>query len=435
MRLRSQQLKPPRLPPELIDDIIDHLHDFPSDLKNCALVCRAWLPSSHRHLFYCVAILQSQTQSTADRAQELHEIIQNSPITAHYVRQFHFTPSTFSKGQRGWHSEWSVLDKVLPQLLKAFTKLQLLSIERINWGELTPGLRKSFRAVLALLSLIDFRAVDLRLNKLEYFIGLINPHLKRLTASVSQWSLFNYPVVLAQALDKEDKESKMLVDQPCRLEFLSINCTPDLVDLLLQSKSFVDISNIHTLKASISKTMTDAVRLMRSIGPSLEHLTILEPHELSAAFFFFLFVALTYPDYVLIQLGWIHPDTLDVGHHPNIKTLSLHYPYHHEPPPYLKALLSHLAPLDIRRINLKFAFTTDTDGADWKMVDHVLSSGNFAKLESVEIRINQRRIRREVLTWFSSLHARGLLKVVVDLDYSTIYVPLSRSYLRQNPSL
>ena len=42
---------PPALPQELIDNIIDHLHDDPLTLKSCSLVCKSWMPSATYHLF------------------------------------------------------------------------------------------------------------------------------------------------------------------------------------------------------------------------------------------------------------------------------------------------------------------------------------------------------------------------------------------------
>ena len=41
----------PKLPPELCDSVVDHLHDDKPTLKVCTLVCKAWLPSSTIHLF------------------------------------------------------------------------------------------------------------------------------------------------------------------------------------------------------------------------------------------------------------------------------------------------------------------------------------------------------------------------------------------------
>jgi hypothetical protein len=42
--------RPARLPPELIDWVIDSLHDDRATLKTCALVCRSWVPTSRHHL-------------------------------------------------------------------------------------------------------------------------------------------------------------------------------------------------------------------------------------------------------------------------------------------------------------------------------------------------------------------------------------------------
>ncbi|THU77232.1 hypothetical protein K435DRAFT_702847, partial [Dendrothele bispora CBS 962.96] len=41
----------PRVPPEMIDALIDSARDSPSILKACSLVARSWLPRSRMHLF------------------------------------------------------------------------------------------------------------------------------------------------------------------------------------------------------------------------------------------------------------------------------------------------------------------------------------------------------------------------------------------------
>ena len=41
----------PRLPPEILDSIIDILHDEPETLKNCILVSKSWVPRSRQYLF------------------------------------------------------------------------------------------------------------------------------------------------------------------------------------------------------------------------------------------------------------------------------------------------------------------------------------------------------------------------------------------------
>ena len=39
------------LPPEILDSVIDLLHDEPETLKQCFLVSKSWVPRTRRHLF------------------------------------------------------------------------------------------------------------------------------------------------------------------------------------------------------------------------------------------------------------------------------------------------------------------------------------------------------------------------------------------------
>ena len=39
------------LPPELLDHIVDHLHDDPTALKACSVVARSWVPRARSYLF------------------------------------------------------------------------------------------------------------------------------------------------------------------------------------------------------------------------------------------------------------------------------------------------------------------------------------------------------------------------------------------------
>jgi hypothetical protein len=53
LRIRTRR---PRLPPELIDAIINLLCDDGGTLRTCALVCRSWIPASRHHLFSQIRI-------------------------------------------------------------------------------------------------------------------------------------------------------------------------------------------------------------------------------------------------------------------------------------------------------------------------------------------------------------------------------------------
>ena len=49
--LTRTTMSDPRLPPEITDYIVDHLHDQPETLKECCLVSKSWIPRVRTHLF------------------------------------------------------------------------------------------------------------------------------------------------------------------------------------------------------------------------------------------------------------------------------------------------------------------------------------------------------------------------------------------------
>jgi hypothetical protein len=94
----------PRLPPELVDIIIDLLHTDQKTLATCALVCKSWVPASRHHLFleitlspvyieaYCIlsspvctiaAAVQYLVVETIDVFDDLHEITSRLSNTTH----------------------------------------------------------------------------------------------------------------------------------------------------------------------------------------------------------------------------------------------------------------------------------------------------------------------------------------------------------------
>jgi hypothetical protein len=50
-RFAETTMLDPRLPPEMLDYVIDHLHDTRDALRNCCLVSKSWIPRTRKHLF------------------------------------------------------------------------------------------------------------------------------------------------------------------------------------------------------------------------------------------------------------------------------------------------------------------------------------------------------------------------------------------------
>ncbi|EMD35552.1 hypothetical protein CERSUDRAFT_96665 [Gelatoporia subvermispora B] len=72
----------PILAPELMDMIIDFLHDDPVALKNCSLTCTSWVPTCRLHLFDTIQLQEKRLKS-------FHTILQFSPHIGPYVKFLH----------------------------------------------------------------------------------------------------------------------------------------------------------------------------------------------------------------------------------------------------------------------------------------------------------------------------------------------------------
>jgi hypothetical protein len=82
----------PRLPNEIQDHILDFLHNSKPTLKACALVCRAWVPTSRYHLF-------SKIQMPEREANAFAELFESPNCTIRHVK----TCSSSSAAMKGMY--------------------------------------------------------------------------------------------------------------------------------------------------------------------------------------------------------------------------------------------------------------------------------------------------------------------------------------------
>jgi len=66
----------PRLPVEMLDHVVDHLHDTKRALRNCCLVSRSWIPRTRKHLFVEVKL---QTKKHLESWKEMFPDPSTSP--------------------------------------------------------------------------------------------------------------------------------------------------------------------------------------------------------------------------------------------------------------------------------------------------------------------------------------------------------------------
>ncbi|KAI0792083.1 hypothetical protein C8Q75DRAFT_619127 [Abortiporus biennis] len=106
----------PRLPSELTDMVIDHLHDDKQALARCSLVAKSWLNASHFHLFHSIEVrdtsrgcgfigllsfLESScSMSVRNYLKELHLMAHRTPLeelSQPPYRRRHLYPSILAK--------------------------------------------------------------------------------------------------------------------------------------------------------------------------------------------------------------------------------------------------------------------------------------------------------------------------------------------------
>jgi hypothetical protein len=73
-------MTPPHLAQDVIDAILEHLHDHVSALRRCSTVARSWTFSSQSHLF------SSITLKSRKNAEKLGRAFHGSPWLADHVR-------------------------------------------------------------------------------------------------------------------------------------------------------------------------------------------------------------------------------------------------------------------------------------------------------------------------------------------------------------
>jgi hypothetical protein len=74
-----------RIPPEIFDMFIDHLHDDKHTLMVCSLVCNSWLRASHYHLFRSLVV------SPRNAHVPLFQHLLSAPFSAFPKHVVHFT--------------------------------------------------------------------------------------------------------------------------------------------------------------------------------------------------------------------------------------------------------------------------------------------------------------------------------------------------------
>ncbi|KAF8529958.1 hypothetical protein JB92DRAFT_2858942 [Gautieria morchelliformis] len=246
------------LPQELIDAVTDNLRYAPDRkaLLACSLVCRSWRLSSQRLLFRFVSLGRHR-----DHSKRLGQTLLSYPHLANYCRVL------------SWHGFWDreyriethqAMDQPLfAAVLRKLSKLQNITLYRLDWSLMTVDLHQSIRWVLMLPS-IRFLTLDIICDE----SGPVD--------------FFDDPLALEDERENDDESRPDLERRHlCRLNLglgFAGNCDA-YVDLFLGPRSRFEVSHIRSLGVDHLREDDEQAlnRLLRTIGSSLKDLAFRVP--------------------------------------------------------------------------------------------------------------------------------------------------------------
>ncbi|KAF8970471.1 hypothetical protein BDZ97DRAFT_95945 [Flammula alnicola] len=134
------------IPIEVVEVIIDHLHNDKKSLNVCTLVARRWLPTSRYHLISSVRVDQKNYRGLLELLSAPYARLAVSVLELKLVR--------FNEDDNAW------LNYALPTFAKHFSSITSLSLAGIKWRQLNPRsvdcIKTAFRKTTKLLLLDCF---------------------------------------------------------------------------------------------------------------------------------------------------------------------------------------------------------------------------------------------------------------------------------------
>ncbi|KAK7694031.1 hypothetical protein QCA50_003607 [Cerrena zonata] len=257
----------PILPPELIDETIDHLWDDHKALEACSLTSRSWVPSSRLHLFRTVRV------RSAEDCIKLSALLQSSPIIAHCIRKLTIDAEYKGVDEDGTPSEDDSWVNEATGLLSKLRRVHTLALSRVKWTSLSYSTRNAFTSVFStvktlLLFEVQFHASGDVLRFLSRF-----PVLSELYFHGVSWDRETPP--------PEPEDYHLGEHMDLTYLFLDPKSSPTLVtEWLLRHPSEKKLRTIQLCWREIENTETLGA-LLQSSGSDLECLRVEFPSGLS----------------------------------------------------------------------------------------------------------------------------------------------------------
>lgn len=237
-----------RLPQEIIDVVIDHLHDDSVSLRNCSVVCKAFYGPSITHIFR-TATLRSHTMDEDTGPYLCHafeRLIERSPHIAFHVREIQILQGSMLRSRDRRYKAWAILDGTgtLPRIFRQLPRLTSLTLRSfgtgVSWTNMHSSLQISLCNTLAAPSLhtLELRGIhDVPATVFRWFQGLKNLTL--------------ISCMFDASLEMVATTSLSSMPSPPQLETLTLSLsrrvTASFVDWLLDADAAMDITTLRRI--------------------------------------------------------------------------------------------------------------------------------------------------------------------------------------------
>jgi hypothetical protein len=236
----------PRLPPELTDRAIDHLHSDKPALLACSLVCKTWLHASRYHLFHIEIPL-------TDRNIRSFVELLDSPTSTFFGQALHVHISPCEDSHKPLSAS-AIFGTISRYLLKL--KIKSLRLTDVEWDIKDKELEEMF----------EYFATTTTLDLRDVTFSIPNQYIKFITSFLSLEKLCLYGI--STPADDASHITPFTLSPLLRAVDL---CSQDLkppFTWFLSAAQFPPVESLHIF--SIKSEHLDAIQaVLQSLGSSL----------------------------------------------------------------------------------------------------------------------------------------------------------------------
>ncbi|KAH6906540.1 hypothetical protein BKA70DRAFT_1287952 [Coprinopsis sp. MPI-PUGE-AT-0042] len=273
-----------RLPQELVDHVVDHLHDDTATLRSCSRVSKAWLPTSRYHLFSRVT-LQAWNGNGVDtfpseRCKQLLALIERAPEIANHIRELDICEgSPLHLANPDTHpTTWVTSEPALISIFKKLRNLRRLEISSATtfyWKTMPAAFQNALCSLLATSSSLTYLKLHAWCFPNFTSLAILLSHCKSLTGFSLSSTTVGDDDLIEQRLGCVIEEGDGCdVIHSAKLDLLTLDyVTFRYLDYWLFGETpMVDVSSLRELRVSHFSNLDPIERLLGAVSSSLEHL-------------------------------------------------------------------------------------------------------------------------------------------------------------------